>query len=52
MINELLKIVFMVVGIIGILGLFAFSLCWTAHEAETLKDKVDECEEKDNGEHD
>lgn len=40
-----LTVLFMVVGIIGILGLIAFSLCWAAHEAETMKDY----EEVDNG---
>lgn len=42
-----LTVLFIVVGIIGILGLFAFSLCWTAHEVETLRDKADECEESE-----
>lgn len=42
----ILKILFIAIAVVAVLCLFAFSLCWAAHEAEIMKDEEDE-KEKD-----
>jgi len=41
---DFLTVLFMVVGVIGLIGFFAYAICWIANEEETVKD----CEEVDN----
>ena len=41
-----LTVLFMVVGIIGLIGFFAYAVCWLAHQEETMKGEDDYPDER------
>lgn len=45
---ETLMIFLMLIGIIAVIGLFALSICWAAHEAEIMKGEEDDDDHRRN----